>query len=131
MLDDLNIKVWQTCKKKKNQEGGQHFFTPLYMTGWEDKVELLNANEQHFKDSDAGQRLESSGTFWGDRLHKTFTCMPTKAKQGWSGQFLDERKTGKIHLLLEDVLVRPAEGAHPVLWAAPNKLYCKKAPGCG
>ncbi len=27
-----NIKVWQTCKKKKkNQEGGQHFFTPLYI----------------------------------------------------------------------------------------------------
>ncbi len=26
-----NIKVWQTCKKKKNQEGGQHFFTPLYL----------------------------------------------------------------------------------------------------
>ncbi len=25
-----NIKVWQTCKKIKNQEGGQHFFTPLY-----------------------------------------------------------------------------------------------------
>ncbi len=21
-----NIKVWQTCKKIKNQEGGQHFF---------------------------------------------------------------------------------------------------------
>ncbi len=28
-----NIKVWQTCKKIKNQEGGQHFFTPLYITG--------------------------------------------------------------------------------------------------
>ncbi len=26
-----NIKVWQTCKKIKNQEGGQHFFTPLYI----------------------------------------------------------------------------------------------------
>ncbi len=29
-----NIKVWQTCKKIKNQEGGQHFFTPLYMGSW-------------------------------------------------------------------------------------------------
>ncbi len=27
-----NIKVWQTCKKIKNQEGGQHFFTPLYLS---------------------------------------------------------------------------------------------------
>ncbi len=29
-----NIKVWQTCKEIKNQEGGQHFFTPLYRGGW-------------------------------------------------------------------------------------------------
>ncbi len=31
-----NIKVWQTCKKIKNKEGGQHFFTPLYVSlQWE------------------------------------------------------------------------------------------------
>ncbi len=26
-----NIKVWQTCKKKKIRKGGQHFFTSLYV----------------------------------------------------------------------------------------------------
>ncbi len=45
---------------------------------------------------------------------------PTEAKQGWAGQYLDGRPPGKTRLLLEKVLVRPAEGAHPVVCVGPN-----------
>ncbi len=38
---------------------------------------------------------------------------PTEAKQGWAGQYLDERPPVKTMFLLEEVLVRPAGGAHP------------------
>ncbi len=44
--------------------------------------------------------------------------LPTEAKQGWAGQYLDGRAPGK--LLLEEVLVRPAGGAHPVVCVDPN-----------
>ncbi len=46
--------------------------------------------------------------------------LPTEAKQGWAGQYLDERPPGKTRLLLEEVLVRPAGGAHPVVCVGPN-----------
>ncbi len=36
------------------------------------------------------------------------------------GQYLDGRPPGKTRLLLEEVLVRPAVGAHPVVCAGPN-----------
>ncbi len=36
------------------------------------------------------------------------------------GQYLDERPPGKTRLLLEDVLVRPAGGAQPVVCVGPN-----------
>ncbi len=42
--------------------------------------------------------------------------LPNEAKQGWAGQYLDGRPPGKTRLLLEEVLVRPAGGAHPVNW---------------
>ncbi len=45
---------------------------------------------------------------------------PTEAKQGWAGQYLDGRPPGKTRLLLEEVLVRPAGGAHPVVCVGPN-----------
>ncbi len=45
---------------------------------------------------------------------------PTEAKQGWAGQYLDGRPAGKTRLLLEEVLVRPAGGAHPVVCVGPN-----------
>ncbi len=45
---------------------------------------------------------------------------PTEAKQGWAGQYLDGRTPGKTRLLLEEVLVRPAGGAHPVVCVGPN-----------
>ncbi len=34
--------------------------------------------------------------------------LPTEAKQGWAGQYLDGRPPEKTRLLLEEVLVRPA-----------------------
>ncbi len=36
------------------------------------------------------------------------------------GQFLDGRPPGKTRLLLEEVLVRPAGGAHPLVCVGPN-----------
>ncbi len=36
------------------------------------------------------------------------------------GQYLDGRREVKTRLLLEEVLVRPAGGAHPVLCVGPN-----------
>ncbi len=46
--------------------------------------------------------------------------LPSEAKQGWAGQYLDERPPEKTRLLLEEVLVRPAGGAHPVVCVGPN-----------
>ncbi len=46
--------------------------------------------------------------------------LPTEAKQGWAGQYLDGRPPGKTRLLLEEVLVRPAGGAHPTVGVGPN-----------
>ncbi len=46
--------------------------------------------------------------------------LPTEAKQGWAGQYLDGRPPEKTRLLLEEVLVRPAGGAHPVVCVSPN-----------
>ncbi len=37
-----------------------------------------------------------------------------------SGQYLEGRPPGKTRLLLEEVLVRPAWGAHPVVCVGPN-----------
>ncbi len=53
--------------------------------------------------------------------------LPTEAKQGWAGQYLDGRPPGKTRLLLEEVLVRPAGGAHPVVCVVPNAP--RKWPG--
>ncbi len=36
------------------------------------------------------------------------------------GQYLDGRPPGKTRLLLEEVLVRPAGGAHPAVRVGPN-----------
>ncbi len=41
--------------------------------------------------------------------------LSTEAKQGWTGQYLDGRPPGETRLLLEEVLVRPAGGALPVV----------------
>ncbi len=46
--------------------------------------------------------------------------LPTEAKQGWAGQYLDRRPPEKTRLLLEEVLVRPAGGAHPFICVGPN-----------
>ncbi len=46
--------------------------------------------------------------------------LPTEAKQGWAGQYLDGRTPEKTRLLLEEVLVRSVGGAHPVVCVGPN-----------
>ncbi len=46
--------------------------------------------------------------------------LPTEFKQGWAGQYLDGRPPGKTRLLLEEVLVMPAGGTHPVVCVGPN-----------
>ncbi len=46
--------------------------------------------------------------------------LPTEAKQGWAGQYLEGRPPEKTRLLLEEVLVRPAGGAHPVVCGGSN-----------
>ncbi len=46
--------------------------------------------------------------------------LPTEAKQGWAGQYLDGRPPGKTRLLLEEVLERPVGGAHPAVCVGPN-----------
>ncbi len=42
--------------------------------------------------------------------------------QAEPGQYLDGRPPGKTRLLLEEVLVGPAGGAHPVVCVGPNAL---------
>ncbi len=46
--------------------------------------------------------------------------LPTEAMQGWAGQYLDGRPPEKTRLLLEEVLVKPAGGAHPAVCVGPN-----------
>ncbi len=45
---------------------------------------------------------------------------PLKLSRAEPGQYLDGRPPGKTRLLLEEVLVRPAGGAHPVVCVGPN-----------
>ncbi len=48
------------------------------------------------------------------------TGFPLKLSRVEPGQYLDGRPPGKTRLLLEEVLVRPAGGAHPVVCVGPN-----------
>ncbi len=48
------------------------------------------------------------------------TGCPLKLSRVEPGQYLDGRPPGKTRLLLEEVLVRPAGGAHPVACVGPN-----------
>ncbi len=41
------------------------------------------------------------------------------------GQYLDERPPAKTRLLLEEVLVSPVGGAHPVVCVGPNAKNCR------
>ncbi len=50
------------------------------------------------------------------------TGCPLKLSRAEPGQYLDGRPPGKTRLLLEEVLVRPAGGAHPVVCVGPNVL---------
>ncbi len=46
------------------------------------------------------------------------TGCPLKLSRVEPGQYLDGRPPGKTRLLLEEVLVRPAGGAHPAVWGS-------------
>ncbi len=48
------------------------------------------------------------------------TGCPLKLSRFDPGQYLDGRPPGKTRLLLEEMLVRPAGGAHPVVCVGPN-----------
>ncbi len=48
------------------------------------------------------------------------TGCPLNLSRDEPGQYLDGRPPGKTRLLLEEVLVRPAGGAHPVVSVGPN-----------
>ncbi len=48
------------------------------------------------------------------------TGCPLKLSRVEPGQYLDGRPPGKTRLLLEEVLVRPAGGARPVVCVGPN-----------
>ncbi len=48
------------------------------------------------------------------------TGCPLKLSRVEPGQYLDGRPPGKTRLLLEEVLVRPAGGAHPMVCVGPN-----------
>ncbi len=48
------------------------------------------------------------------------TGCPLKLSRAEPGQYLDGRPPGKTKLLLEEVLVRPAGGAHLAVCVGPN-----------
>ncbi len=48
------------------------------------------------------------------------TGCPQKLSRVEPGQYLDGRPPGKTRLLLVEVLVRPAGGAHPMVCVGPN-----------
>ncbi len=48
------------------------------------------------------------------------TGSPLKLSRAEPGQYLDGRPPGKTRLMLEEVLVTPAGGAHPAVCVGPN-----------
>ncbi len=67
------------------------------------------------------QKLFISGKCWHlDLSIQPKTGCPLKLSRVWAGQYLDGRPPEKSRFLLEEVLVRPAEGAHPVVCVGPN-----------
>ncbi len=48
------------------------------------------------------------------------TGCPLKLSRAEPGQYLDGRPPGKTRLLMEEVLVSPTGGAHPVVCVGPN-----------
>ncbi len=55
-----------------------------------------------------------------DQKISRWTGCPLKLSRVEPGQYLDGRPPVKVRLLLEEVLVRPAGGAHPVFCVDPN-----------
>ncbi len=65
--------------------------------------------------------FRSSWGIWPQPYHPAAQDrLPTKLIRAEPGQYLDGRPPGKTRLLLEEVLVRPAGGAHPAVCVGPN-----------
>ncbi len=50
------------------------------------------------------------------------TGCPLKLSRVEPGQYQNGRRPGKTRLLLEEILVRPAEGAHTAVCVGPNTI---------
>ncbi len=64
--------------------------------------------------------LDKSVSSQGQITLQPKTGYPLKLSRVEPGQYLDGRPPEKTRLLLEEVLVRPAGGAHPVVCVGPN-----------
>ncbi len=66
-----NFKVWQTCKTIKNQEGGQHFFTPLYIyiysLGLLRHVQRVELEKRNSPNLSLSYEIEST-LYWGSKV---------------------------------------------------------------
>ncbi len=52
--------------------------------------------------------------------HAAQDRLPTEAKQGWAWSEPGWETSWKTRLLLKEVFVKPAGGAHPVVCVGPN-----------
>ncbi len=86
-----------------------------------------NEYKQFTPNPEGGAR--SNATLFDNRQQKNSEChdslqpktgCPLKLSRVEPGQYLDGRPPGKTRLLLVEVLVRPAGGAHPVVCVGPN-----------
>ncbi len=69
----------------------------------------------------SGSSVDENVLFFGSHITlQPKTGCPLKLSRVEPGQYLDGRPPGKTRLLLEEVLVRPAGGAHPVVCVGPN-----------
>ncbi len=67
--------------------------------------------------------ISDTGSMFGSHINlQPKTGCSLKLSRVEPGQYLDERPPGKTRLLLEEVLVRPAGGAHSVVCVSPNAL---------
>ncbi len=65
--------------------------------------------------------ISSQFSFFGSHIIlQPKTGYPWKLSRVEPGQYLDGRPPEKTRMLLEEVLVRPAGGAHPVVCVGPN-----------
>ncbi len=70
-----NIKVWQTCKKIKNQDRGQHFFTPLYVLQKKATLETYGALMKCFMKETHQSRFRSRLLFFFTSFSRSFITL--------------------------------------------------------